>query len=153
MSLKNGDLTAAMKSTGGAVDPAAGPNRFQCAVVLRGYLSKSGNRDPNGTNIWRIYLSARRDVYVDFLAKDAIQVAPYVGVTTDAIPGAVTIWLDTVPVPKFYFISKVLQAPSGFVSGELLEDAMSAQEAHAEAWPEQQYGLAGWPRTGGGCAR
>ena len=123
----------------------------QNTIVLRGYLENTDFTRPNavGGNIRkrRLYLSARRDVYVDFEAADALRIARYRPDPQDALKEAVTLWLTTTPVPKRYFISRELHAPTGFVSGELLEDFMESQDSRSPAWPEQQYGSPGLARS------
>lgn len=140
------------------------PADIQSAIVLRGYLADPQLRGASNVQIWRIYLSARLDVYVDFTAADAVQIAPYLQTSPDGLPGAgiggaVTLWLNTRAVsaggnvnPRRYFISRELRTSTGFVSGELLDDFMESHESRA-AWPEQEYGSQGWPRTGAasGC--
>ena len=138
----------------------------QNAIVLRGYLEDTAFTRPSGAagtiRKRRLYLSARRDVYVDFEAADALRIARYRATPGDGLDEAVTLWLATTPSvtaipsdvsPRRYFISRELHAPTGFVSGELLEDFMESQESRTPAWPEQQYGSQGWPRTGAasGC--
>jgi hypothetical protein len=193
MPLVDADLNNAVLATPTA--PAArGPNLggavnedLRDAIVLRGYLERAGLQTvatatgggvPAGVTIWRLFLSAGRDVYLDFMAQDAIRVAPYTpnnpadglsGAPTTYPPGpigAVTLWLTTlptvpvvvpassnepttvtaVPTSRRYFISRLLQAPTGFVSGALLDDIMDSQEARVQPWPEQDYGQ-GWPRS------
>ena len=183
--MNDGDVTNLMNAS--AVSTAFwGDNStgtLQDAIALRGYLRASGFQSTSGldpsTNalpqVWRIFLSARWDVYVDFLASEAAGGATYGADPRDAISGAVTVWLTTLPtagsisipnpanwqpndppvdipapVPRRYFISRPLQASTQFVSGELLEDFMDSQDSRAPAWPEQNYGGQGWPNRSAG---
>ncbi len=185
MPLNDADLTTATGTVPpGAAAVAIGPNanggvneNLHDTIVLRGYLEQAGlvtaapaGGAGGGVIVWRLFLSARRDVYVDFTAEDAIRVAPYTtNNPADGLAGAdavfgpppppppvigvVTLWLTTVPVlappaitPRHYFISRSLVTPTGFVSGALLDDLMDSQEARVQAWPEQDYGQ-GWPKS------
>jgi hypothetical protein len=139
MGLKDKDLRTALgieddpadakKKLPANASPAVPSRRLRDALVLRGYLEQAG-QTPKGVTVWRLYLSARKDIYVDFVARDAIRVAPYTPTNpADPLEGAVTVWLTTVPPPRHYFISRPLQAPTGFVSGALLDDLMGSQDA------------------------
>jgi len=76
-------LTAGPIAVGAApfIAGSAAPHYLRDAIVLRGYLA-----DPQLTwtrpggaavRMWRIYLSARMDAYVDFTANDAVRVVQH----------------------------------------------------------------------------
>ena len=149
---------------------------LRSCTVLRGYLADpdlvwTDRRDPANPNpyrLWRIYLSAGMDVFVDFFAMDAVRVTQHVPSDPDELTEnvgmphvqAVTLWLNRIPrvmpapwpeppalIPRRYFIARELHASTGFMSGALLDDVMEAADSRAPAWPEQGYGGQGWPHT------
>src|SRR6476469_4559243 len=140
MALTDAQLTAAAASD--ASNPVAlggGPTTAQLrvAIVLRGYLEDPG-LTTGGTKVWRIDLTPRRDVFVNFLASDALRVVTYVPLEGSSLPGAVTLFLagqDDNCCAKQYFISRPLG--SGFLAGALVEDFLSSQDAQGATYPEQ----------------
>jgi hypothetical protein len=144
------------------------PRYLREAIVVRGYLANP-NLKTSDSQVWRIYLSVRLDVYIDFVATDAVRIAQHIPGTPDELTVGtqtppqlqlVTLWLSRTPsakapivsgasvriVPRRYFIAKELRATTGFVSAALLEDLMGPGQS-SPAWPEQGYDGQGWPTT------
>ncbi len=156
------------------------PHYLRNCTVLRGYLADpdlvwTDRRDPANPipyRLWRIYLSAGMDVFVDFFARDAVRVTQHAPSDPDELTDnvglphvqAVTLWLNRISrvmpapggyagpepaalIPRRYFIARELHASTGFMSGALIDDVMEAADSRAPAWPEQGYGGQGWPHT------
>jgi len=131
MAIPDGELLKAMEASQVTHWGSDNDEDLQNAIVLSGYLRRSGfseTEDPDEDGepkvLWRIYLSAQMDVYVDFVGADVVRVAVDAA-AQHPLRGAVTIWLTTIPpktrAQKRYFISTPLVASPGFLSSEQLE--------------------------------